>query len=645
MTQINIINFVVGPQEDLYSFPDVVIEADTYLDNYLRFGGRRTTIETEVGPAYVLNDPELSPEYFREFASFLLGGDFLWNDDVAQFFAFMGYINDLGDGYPLDFWKIKLRDNWIRNNFYRLSLYDENVDTPELLIQRGPYVGLVDMTDFFTPSTMSKPRLLASDLDVFKKVVSFDGNIILAGGALISFLMDYPRRPKDLDFFITSKDANVGEAKIAEILNNYRRISYEPGSLTYLRESEEEENEDRDKIQIFNVKTDWQRVVRTQNAITIGKATKYQVVLRLYTSPSEVVHGFDLDASGILYDGDRIWATQRAEYAIKIKTNYFDFARMSPTYGYRLAKYASRGFQVWMPRFDLNKVRWDLLRQIALDADDHNDPEISPDYQYWSRAPRWLPNVEDTNNMKEEPRNLYGPKVTLHSILKQQNPIDLILFAMYFNYLPSLNLSDYSIVRLRNKNYREYRVTREEELEIINRNFTNFAWELGEEPIEERDNWYEFRGPGYVVFTSSDVPQDVILNLLPTTSQQTGLPSKLQWKTQNPMQQLTGTFNPTTLKSLDEWFSTAQLYGDRPKPERRDLFGLGRGFGYTEQGLPIQRPELESDEEDQERLERELGELLLDQGEEFEEVPEFDEEEIEEIPEFDEEEFEDIFEQ
>lgn len=616
MTQINNINFVVGSQEDLYSFPNVVIEADTYLDLYLRFQGRqKKVVETEVGPAYVINDPEISPEYFREFASFLLGGDFMWNADVADFFAFMGYVNTLD--YPLDFWKIKLRDNWIRNNFYRLALYDENVDQPELLIQRGPYVGLVDMTNLFNVNTISKPRLLPDDLNVFNKVVTFDGNIILAGGSIISFLMDYPRKPKDLDFFITSKNPRVGEDKIVEIMNNYRRINYQTFGYSEYKEEEspdDEEPEDQSVIpKIHNAKFRINRVVRTANSVTIGKSTKYQVILRLYTSPSEVVHGFDLDASGIFYDGEKIWATLRAEYAIKTKTNYFDFARMSPTYGYRLAKYASRGFQVWMPRFDITKVRWDLLKQIANLADDRVDFEVQDRYIYWQRAPFWRATVEDMLNIKDITGSIYNELVDVGNLFKKGNPIDLILFATYFNYLPNLPLSDYGVVRVNTKN-RKYRVSREEEHEIINGNFPNFTWETsGEEEIEEPDNWFEMRGPGYVVFTSVETPQDVILNLLPTTSQQTGLTPKLQWKSQDPMTQLTGTFNPTTLESLDAWFNNATLYGDRPQ---RDLFGLGRGYGYDDQGRPISPQEIE---EDQERLERELGEE--------EEVPEFEDEE------------------
>lgn len=521
------VHFLIGPNKDEYTFERSFIEKNTFLDKYLHFKGKKTFVRRQGEKYYLLkNEP---PELFRAFASFLYGGDFMWNEEVSNYFSYMGYHNDIG--YPLDFWKIKLVDNWIRNNFYKLELSNPDSTLEPLLIERGPYVGLVDITDKFSKgSWMTKPRLTVEDLKKISKLVAFDGNIILAGGAIITFLMDYPRLPSDLDFFITSKDSDIGESKIREIIQNYFMINA-----------------------YRNLETDWQlfpkgkpptiylqsetnpdypaslsKVVRTENSFTIGCSNgKYQVILRLYTCPSEVVHGFDIDASGVFFDGEKVWATKRAAYSIEKKLIFFDFDRMSPTYGYRLAKYASRGFEVWLPRFDTTKVKWDQLAKIAESAEFKDGDE----YVYWQKAPRYYSSVGQMNNMRTKPAVI--------RILERANPIDLILFALYFNYLPKLSRSDYK-PRKTQKNHAEF---------IESNKQTGIGW-------------WEIRGKGYVVFTTPPDAGDAVFNLTKETVEATGLTPQLNWKTQDPMAQLSGTFNPTTLANLDIWFDNAYLYGE-----------------------------------------------------------------------------------
>lgn len=104
-----------------------------------------------------------------------------------------------------------------------------------------------------------------------------------------------------------------------------------------------------------------------------------QVVLRLYSSPSEgahrpleacfsrpplgyfptliapacqriaVLNGFDVDSCAVGYDGQTVWVAQRAHLALTTQQNPVDMTRRSPTYEMRLAKYALRGFEVTRP--------------------------------------------------------------------------------------------------------------------------------------------------------------------------------------------------------------------------------------------------------------------------------------------------------
>ncbi|KAI0059327.1 ankyrin [Artomyces pyxidatus] len=92
--------------------------------------------------------------------------------------------------------------------------------------------------------------------------------------------------------------------------------------------------------------------VRTKHTVSIHSQYPYrcvQIVLRLYKSPAEILAGFDVDAPCCAYDGTRVWANPRAIVAIMRQANTVDMTRRSPSYEVRLAKYASRGFEVYIP--------------------------------------------------------------------------------------------------------------------------------------------------------------------------------------------------------------------------------------------------------------------------------------------------------
>ena len=91
-----------------------------------------------------------------------------------------------------------------------------------------------------------------------------------------------------------------------------------------------------------------------------------QIVLRLYQSPAEILAGFDIDAPCCAYDGEfydfrhppylidpesgtTVWANPRAIVATMRQCNTVDMSRRSPSYEVRLTKYASRGFEIYIP--------------------------------------------------------------------------------------------------------------------------------------------------------------------------------------------------------------------------------------------------------------------------------------------------------
>lgn len=81
-----------------------------------------------------------------------------------------------------------------------------------------------------------------------------------------------------------------------------------------------------------------------------GQTKSIQIIKRLYTCPSQVILGFDVDNCCILttLDGET-YATERCCYAIRNGYNVVNFDRMSPSYEWRLEKYNQRCMGIWIP--------------------------------------------------------------------------------------------------------------------------------------------------------------------------------------------------------------------------------------------------------------------------------------------------------
>ncbi|KAL0229587.1 hypothetical protein GEMRC1_014204 [Eukaryota sp. GEM-RC1] len=98
-------------------------------------------------------------------------------------------------------------------------------------------------------------------------------------------------------------------------------------------------------------------LLRTKNSITINvEQMTIQIILRLYSSPSEVLHGFDLGSSAVGYDGSQVWLTSLGMLSYSSMINVVDTTRRSTTYERRLRKYFDRGFMIVLPHLDVNKI-------------------------------------------------------------------------------------------------------------------------------------------------------------------------------------------------------------------------------------------------------------------------------------------------
>jgi hypothetical protein len=159
-------------------------------------------------------------------------------------------------------------------------------------------------------------------------------NLLLAGGFITNSIIYYDS-PTDLDFFIYGLSEADANNKLDSLIAALNQI------LQHI----------------------W--ITRSKNSVTItGQLrndepfhnVKIQFILRLYRTPAEILHGFDIDCCGAGYDGTNVWLTERAVGALKDMVNIVDFDRMSPSYEARLAKYMARGFSVYVPELNLERI-------------------------------------------------------------------------------------------------------------------------------------------------------------------------------------------------------------------------------------------------------------------------------------------------
>lgn len=98
-------------------------------------------------------------------------------------------------------------------------------------------------------------------------------------------------------------------------------------------------------------------VMRSSFAVTVFGLNPHrdvQIVFRLYSRPCEVIHGFDIDCSGIAFDGTSVYVTTRCLQSLRCRLNIVNMTYRSTTYSSRLIKYAYRDFAIAVPGYDRN---------------------------------------------------------------------------------------------------------------------------------------------------------------------------------------------------------------------------------------------------------------------------------------------------
>lgn len=288
-----------------FELNDHTLPKDGYLDLILH-----TDLGSDKIDGYYVLDVDLND--FEEYYKFLqFRTDFELREDL---FDFMGHINLLK--YPHDFWKVKLIDDRIREFWYYSNKdknIHKNIDMIEISI---PQDHLEDVHVFGTTNPISIPRNIGvsriRNVMNYLPTRSLPKDHYIAGGAAL-YIAGITDKFKDIDIFTCNKDETM----------RYIESSYGPNKYYGMYQS--------------------------GNAITMKGSVDIQFITREYSSPSQIIHGFDIPCCCILFDGKKLWTTTKGLYCINNGVNWFEPDRSSPTYALRLSKYHMRGFMLRLP--------------------------------------------------------------------------------------------------------------------------------------------------------------------------------------------------------------------------------------------------------------------------------------------------------
>lgn len=264
--------------------------------------------------------------------------------DVLSFFRI-----DESYSYPLSL----IREDHMRNNMYReeFILHEMNVNPHYGLSAINPEIlHICDMRHanmlFISEHSLQLQSMkeIHLHLEKFKFLFQMTNvvGVLIAGGSILNALLN--TQHSDIDIFLYKRNQDEAIKQIVKLIRSHH------GSM-------------------INID-----ISRTNNVVNIyvNKLSKnscqYQIILRLYSTPSEILHGFDCCSVG--YDGNPLWEppygkplmgnplweNPRALFAITHGYNTVNFDRLSPSYGDRLIKYGIRGLGIDIPNFNRNKI-------------------------------------------------------------------------------------------------------------------------------------------------------------------------------------------------------------------------------------------------------------------------------------------------
>ena len=273
----------------------------------------------------------------------------------------LGYVNPLR--YPEQYYKIYEEEKTYRNlkNFdYLIKLNNPNLTiTPFDNNDKENIIG----NNCISSITQKKNSKLIFNLLNENFLKLYSNNLVIAGGFALSLYNhedDINDVFDDIDIFIHSCTEDQTKMMIFNIIER-------------IFTSNDRQLPDTRIGKAIDTTIKFVKSTDSENAFSITVSTrsreeiKIQFIKRIYSSPSEIIHGFDIDSSCILFDinSNSFYTTKRGYYSLTNKTNIINFNKLSPSYEYRLIKYFKRGYNIYIPQiryfkenfiFDLNSL-------------------------------------------------------------------------------------------------------------------------------------------------------------------------------------------------------------------------------------------------------------------------------------------------
>ena len=278
---------------------------------------------------YIINNPD---NYFS------------LNQTEREYLTKIGYVNPLR--YPAQYYQVYKEEKEYRNlekldNLIKLKNPRVNFSLLNDNDKQNVFVGVIHNEISSTKLKYAKTVYNTINTLFLKE---YSDNLVIAGGfALALYQNNKTDLFDDVDIFIHSCSEDKAKQIILEILDRINAEFYFSKTI---------DSENAFSI-IFGLKENYNKI-------------KLQFIKRIYSSPSEIIHGFDIDCSCILIYKNNFYATKRGYYSIFNNVNIINFEKLSPSYEYRLVKYCRRGFGIYIPQikyfkdnfnFDINNLQ------------------------------------------------------------------------------------------------------------------------------------------------------------------------------------------------------------------------------------------------------------------------------------------------
>ena len=391
-------------------------------------------------------------------------------------------------------------------------------------------------------------------IQTFYKLIPFKidmRNIIIAGGMVSSILLG-SKSVHDVDIFIYGLDPQQATARVDEISETlcgaYLHYLIKEQESKPGKKFRKEEDDGPPPAPTYSYKC-----IRNQNCVTITFDDKFifQIILRVYRSIDEILHGFDIGSSAVGFDGERLYFTSLSQFAYSYGCNIVDTSHRSTTYEYRLTKYYGRGFEIIVPHMNVSRMR-NINSKYNLD-DVCEMPHFAFSYsnicgnkiivhRFLSTPQESAPSDYQTGNVSEASM-IYVNLRRIVQLLRVEPPVQAQTdFYFYSNKKGNISTMVPFLSRRKVINFYDALAKRAHTHEGLNirllRTYVANASAVLREILEKGDTDQQFAD---LLFTRIQEEKSRVLALV---DQILARNYPLQWVTKNPGTQITASFNP-----------------------------------------------------------------------------------------------------